>query len=763
MTSLESPVSSIAPSSTPQNGVSLSIEGMTCGSCVARVEKALRAAEGVSDASVNLATGRANVHLIDRAEPDTAIQAVRAAGYGAALVDDNGSLDVGQATAESTAVAVQRRVALIWSVAGWLAMLALHMVAPHTFLWHALAGVICGVLLIGPAGRAICLSGLRAIGHWAPNMDALITMGVGTAFIASAISLLAGSTAPLHFEAVGMILTFINAGKLIESRVRREAGGAIAQLAGRIPRMATCWRDEEWREIPAAQLRIGDRVRVVQDGVIPVDGSVVGGQAAVDESAVTGESSPRSRGEGDQVLGGTIIREGTLEVNATGVGRDTAVGRIMTAVEQAQAGKTHMQRLADRVAGVFVPVSIGLAVLTAVLWIVAIQAGWTPAPDGVGTLGWAVRCAVAVLVIACPCAMGLATPVAVLVSTGRAALDGILVRSPVALEAAGQADVVLFDKTGTLTTGRMQVRSVYDDPVGEITPDDISLLRVAASAERFSQHPLAKAIVSHAYEQGLELDEPGSFRSEAGRGVHAEIAGREVLVGSPAFIVESGIDLEPVDQRVRQLAADGQTVVVVAVSGKAAGLIGISDTVRERASDAIEALGRAGYEVDMITGDGHVTAQFVAGEIGIHTVCAEVRPEGKLEEVERRRKSDRIVVFVGDGTNDAPALSAADAGIAFATGTDIANQAADISLVGDDILAVPRALLLARRSVRIIKQNLFWAFFYNVVAIPLAALGQVPPGWAAGAMMFSSISVVLNSLRLRKEVVRRADMRGRFR
>jgi Cu+-exporting ATPase len=490
---------------------------------------------------------------------------------------------------------------------------------------------------------------------------------------------------------------------------------------------------------------VGDRIRVLPDEVIPVDGRLVEGEAAIDESMLTGEPLPPRRTVDDAVWGGTLVREGTIVVEATGVGRDTAVGRIVVAVERAQLGKTNMQRIADRVAGVFVPIVLVLAVATVL--------GWVIVPGLVGRAspgwGWALQCAVAVLVIACPCAMGLATPMAVLVATGKAASAGILVRNPAALEAVGQVNAIVFDKTGTLTTGKPKVEAAHFD--GEAAGQNpVEILRLAASAERFSTHPLARSLAAHAESQGLRLEDPANFETFAGRGVRATVNGHAVLVGSPALLAEHGVTLAPLDAKIGELAGRGLTVAAIAIDGRPAGVVAYADSLREHAAATVATLKSFGCAVYLFTGDGEFTARRVAGEVGIGEFFGGMRPEEKLAGVERLRAAGRIVAFVGDGVNDAPALAAADAGIAFAAGTDVANEAAEMTLVGSDIRAVGRAVELARRSVRIIRQNLFWAFFYNFLALPLAALGKIPPSWAAGAMMLSSVTVVLNSLRLRR-------------
>ncbi|MCH7814891.1 MAG: heavy metal translocating P-type ATPase, partial [Planctomycetes bacterium] len=502
-----------------------------------------------------------------------------------------------------------------------------------------------------------------------------------------------------------------------------------------------------WQTLPIVRVRVGDQVRVAPDTVIPVDGRVLSGSAAVDESSLTGESIPRAVRPEQVVRAGGLVREGMLTLEATAVGAASTVGRILRAVEDAQAGRTAMQRIADRVAGVFVPIVVVLAALTLAGWLIA--AGLSAESGWFSGFGWAVRCAVAVLVIACPCAMGLATPMAVLVATGTAARRGILIRSAAALEAAGRIDMVLLDKTGTLTEGRSEVKDVVDEPVDPLTSNPREVLQWAASAEQFSQHPLARAIVAKAREWALTLDEPAEFTNLPGRGVRAVIDGRTLLIGGASLLTEHDVDLSKVSARARQMATDGQTVAYVSVDGVCVGLIGLGDTIRPSASRAVERLGQMGVQSAMITGDQASTAAAVAASVGLKDVHAELLPEQKLAEVRRLQDQGRRVAFVGDGINDAPALTAADVGLALATGTDVAIASADITLLSTDLGLIPDAIALARRSVRIIKQNLAWAFGYNLAALPLAALGKIPPGWAAAAMMASSISVVLNSLRLR--------------
>jgi len=726
---------------------------MTCGSCAARVEGALQAVDGVGASRVNLATETASVIATPAGvDPADLLAAVREAGYEAESVEVGAALELDRGRDQQL---VGQRGVLAQAIGLALPVVGLQHLAPLLFAgpaggrpwWSIVQAVICTALLCLRPGRQILGGGLRAARHRSPNMDLLVSIGVAVAFVSSLVALVAG-TGTYYFEAAALIVAFITLGRYFETRARREASGAVAALARRLPQTATRLHDGQPETVPVSDIRVGDHVRVAQDTLVPVDGRVLTGSAAVDESAITGESVPRSRGPGDPVRAGGVVREGMITVEATAVGEASAVGRILRAVEDAQAGKTRMQRIADRVAGVFVPIVIALALATFIGWVVA---GWIdPGQDGAG-IGWALRCAVAVLVIACPCAMGLATPTAVLVATGTAAGRGILVRDAAALEAAGQVNVILLDKTGTLTAGQAQVQEVWDEPVGPITTEAGAVLEWAASAEQFSQHPLARAIVAKARESNLKLRDVGEFANEPGLGVRATIDGHEVLVGSRALLAQHEVDFSTVQARADQMSADGQTVTLLAIDGVCAGVIGLLDTPRPGASRAVDHLTRLGIEPVMITGDQAATATAVAASVGIEEVHAEMLPESKLAQVRRRQEAGQRVAFVGDGINDAPALTGADVGIAFATGTDVAVESADITLLRDDLSLVAEAIELARRSVRIMKENLFWAFFYNMVAIPLAAFGVVRPGLAAAAMMASSISVVLNSLRLREK------------
>jgi len=739
--------------------IRLRIEGMTCGGCVARVERALQSVEGVGHARVNLTTQIAAIDPGGKTPDRQAlIEAVRAAGYDADTFRAGDAATSGMDRTHSEKLRQQKQA--LWqaiAVAG--PVMALHWLAPDLqshdgggHVWpHTIQALLCTLLLFSSSAAPILVGGLRAMIHRSANMDLLISLGVGVAYVSGIVNLLRGGLDAAEFDAAAMILAFINLGRYLELRAKHDASTAISALAHRMPAMAQLVTAGGIQEVRVERIKPGDKIRIAQDMVVPVDGRVVAGEGAVDEAAVTGESMPRFRQVGDSVVAGSLLRDGLLTVEATRVGAESTMGRIIRAVEEAQSGKTRMQRIADRVAGVFVPIVIFLAAVT------LFGTHWLMGSD------WAtaIQRAVAVLVIACPCAMGLAVPTAVMVAGGAAALDGILIRDAAALEAAGRIDRMFLDKTGTLTTGSPTVHEVIalgcsgrlrkepgDRHFTAAHRDDV--LRMAASAEQFSQHPLARAIVTEAKRRSLSLVEPGEFESRAGQGVRAVIDGRTVYVGSKAYLQSSGIPVEEVEELHRPLAAKGQSVVLVGVDGQCVGAIGVADTLRPHAREAVEALKRLGVAIAMLTGDHRATAEAVAEKVGISEIHAEMTPETKLAEIRRRKNVGERVGVVGDGINDAPALAAADVGITFGSATDVAIGAADITIVHDRLDRLPTIIILARHSVQIIRQNLFWAFFYNVAAIPLAATGRVSPGIAAAAMMFSSISVVLNSLRLRR-------------
>jgi P-type Cu+ transporter len=719
--------------------------GMTCGACVHRVESALRGVAGVSGVSVDLLTESASVTNDEAEVPcDQLIGAVRSAGYDAQVAETAAELfdRFTDDTRRNDDLRRQRRdLTLAISLA--LPIIVLEYVPPpllgladhaHLAIW--LAQIVLLVLLaVSPAGAPILLGGLRALRHHSGNMDLLISMGVAVAFASSLYGVLVSRRHEfIHLHAAAMILALVCLGRYLEFKAKGRASAAMAALAKRTPRTAILNRNGQLVAIPVEQIEVGDVINVPAHATIPTDGQVMEGTAAVDESLMTGEPMPVRRQTGDAVLGGTLVTEGMLAIRATAVGSRSALGRIVQLVARAQTGRTRMQRLADQVAAVFTPIVIGIAAVVFATWLVA---------GGKDALSSATRSAVAVLVVACPCALGLATPTVVLVASGLAALRGILVRDAGMLEAMGRIDLVVWDKTGTLTSGKPSVRAIV--PVAG--SDERSILEMAAAAEQFSSHPLAQAIVARARRDGIALREPTAFESSPGSGVTATLDGKRVVVGSRRFLQSAGIDVLPWDGPAAKTAMT-DTIVAVAADGRAVGIIALADAIRPSSAEAVRRLRSLGVESEMLTGDQEESAQAIAGQVGIALVLAAVDPAGKVTRIEGLRRSGRRVAMVGDGVNDAAALAAADVGVAFATGADVATETAGINLIGSTPHLVADAVELARASLRVIRQNLFWAFFYNVLMIPLAATGKLPPAVAAGAMMVSSLTVVLNALRL---------------
>lgn len=716
----------------------LAIEGMTCASCVRRVERALGKVEGVEGVSVNLATERAAVRGPVPVAP--LLAAVERAGYRARVLDEEG-VSGGEATAEARRD-LRRREAEI--VAG--AVLTVPLVVLGTFFmdrfplenWLMLALALPVWAYIG---RRFHLAALRALRHGAATMDTLVSMGSTVAFLYSAAITVTGAMAPTYFDTAAAIVTLIAVGKYLEVRARGQASEAIKRLAGLSATDARVLYDGQELRVPVSRIVRGDVVIVRAGDKVPVDGTVLSGEAGVDESMLTGESVPVRRTAGDEVMGATVVTDGVLTVRATRVGRDTALARIIRLVDEAQSAKAPAQRLADRISQYFVPTVLVLALATFIGWVATDHSTQT-----------AMIAAVAVLVVACPCALGLATPAAIMVGAGRGARAGVLIRGGESLERIRSVDEVVLDKTGTITTGTPAVTDIIG--VGPFAGRNgvSALLRLAAPVENASEHPLARAVVRHAAQQAIAAPSPVErFTTIAGGGVEAAVEGHTVLIGSPSLTVERGVSLDAVSDAVRSFEAEGKTAVVVSVDGAAAGCIAVADTVRPDALQAIAALHRLGLRVTMLTGDARAVAESVAAQAGIDRVIASVRPEGKAAEVRRLQDEGHVVAMVGDGINDAPALAQADAGIAMGTGTDVAMDTAAITLVKGDLSDVAFAIRLSRATMRIIHQNLFWAFFYNVVLIPLAIFGRISPILAAAAMALSSVTVVSNALRLRAE------------
>jgi Cu+-exporting ATPase len=747
------------------------ITGMTCASCAATIERTLQSrVPGVVSAAVNFATEKAVVEVVAGAVGwrDVA-RAIEAAGYG--VVDaEPGEMEDAEAEARRAEIADQTRK--FWTgVAFALPLFVLSMARDFGILgawahepwvnWLMFALATPVQLYVG---WDYYVGGWKSLRNGSANMDVLVAMGSSVAYvysIAVAVALTLGTAAVgahVYFETSALIITLIKLGKLLEVRAKGETSAAIKDLMGLRPDTARVVRDGAEVDVPIEQVAVDDEILVRPGERIPVDGLVVQGRSAVDESMLTGESMPVEKGPGAEVVGATINKEGALRFRATRVGADTALARIIRLVQEAQGSKAPIQRLADRVAAVFVPTVIALAVATFLVWLLFVGAGFTPA---------LIRL-VAVLVIACPCALGLATPTAIMVGTGKGAKLGILFRSSEALERAHRLGVVVLDKTGTVTRGEPAVREVVGRfpvavPAGGGGDDgERALLRLAASAERHSEHPLAAAVVREAEARGIALASPDGFTAVPGRGVVASVEDHDVVIGTRRLLEDEGVATDALLEDAARIEAAARTPLWVAVDGEAAGLFAVADAVKEGSKEAIAELRRQGLRVVMLTGDNRSTAEAIAREVGIAEVRAEVLPDQKADVVRELGKDGSLVAMVGDGINDAPALVQADVGIAIGTGADVAMEAADVTLMRGDLRSVPQALALSRATMRTIKQNLFWAFFYNVVLIPVAAgalypvaalpmiLRQLHPILAALAMAFSSVSVVGNSLRLRR-------------
>jgi Cu+-exporting ATPase len=618
------------------------------------------------------------------------------------------------------------------------------MIYPRTF---AIAQLVL-VLPVMITGHKFFTVGFKALVKRSPNMDSLIAIGTSAAFlygIFAIVQIFAGNVDyayDLYFEAAGVILTLITLGKYLEAVTKGKTSEAIKKLMGLAPKTAIILKDGKELEIPIEEVEVGDIIIVKPGEKMPVDGEVVEGLTSVDESMLTGESMPVEKNVGDKIIGASINKNGTIKYKATRVGKDTALAQIIKLVEDAQGSKAPIAKMADIISGIFVPVVIGISVLSAVSWY------WIGSETGV----FALTIFISVLVIACPCALGLATPTAIMVGTGKGAEYGVLIKSGVALETAHKVKTVVFDKTGTITEGKPKVTDVV--VTNGITEDE--LLQLAASAEKGSEHPLGEAIVKGAEEKNLEFKKLDFFKAIPGHGIEVKIDGKTMLLGNRKLMVESNISLESLEETSHRLAGEGKTPMYVAIEGQMAGIVAVADTVKENSKKAIEKLHKMGIEVAMITGDNKRTAEAIAKQVGIDRILAEVLPQDKANEVKKLQAEGKKVAMVGDGINDAPALAQADIGIAIGSGTDVAMESADIVLMRSDLMDVPTAIQLSKKTIANIKQNLFWAFGYNTLGIPVA-MGilyifggpLLNPIIAAAAMSFSSVSVLLNALRLK--------------
>jgi Cu+-exporting ATPase len=766
------------------DSVAVAVTDMTCANCAETVAAALRDVPGVVDVDVNYATDEARVVVLpDEASPDDCYDAVERAGY-TPVREAEGDEDARDA-ARAAETRRQRRLTLFGAA---LALPLLAFLAEKTLLGGGVfparvLGVRVGwveFLLATPVqvvlGRPFYRSAYRALAeNGRANMDVLVALGSSTAY-AYSVAVLAGLLAGgLYFDTAALILVFITLGNYLEARSKGQAGEALRSLLEMEPETATLVDDGAEREVPLDEVRPGDRMRVRAGERVPTDGVVVEGESAVDESMVTGESVPVEKSAGDEVVGSTVVENGALLVEATNVGADTALQQIVRTVEAAQSRQPDIQHVADRISAYFVPAVVANAVLWGALWALApatlagvverlplwglVAGGPAVAGGTVSTVEFAVVVFASAVLIACPCALGLATPAATMVGTALGARNGVLFRGGDVLERASEVDVVVFDKTGTLTEGEMTLTDVV--PV-DAAPDggrvrgaeraEDRVLRLAASAERGSSHPLARAVVAGAEERGLDPVEPGAFESVPGKGVRATVAGERVLVGNRALLRDAGVDPSPAESVADRLEREGKTAMFVAREGRVVGVVAEADTVRPTAAEAVRLLRERGVEVALLTGDTERTARAVAETVGIDpaNVRAGVLPGDKADAVEAVQADGRRAMMVGDGVNDAPALATAHVGVAVGSGTDVAVEAADVTLVRSDPLDVVKAVRVAEATLAKIEQNLVWALGYNAAMIPLASLGLLQPVFAAGAMAVSSVSVLTNSLLFRR-------------
>ncbi|HJX34753.1 MAG TPA: heavy metal translocating P-type ATPase [Desulfatiglandales bacterium] len=739
----------------PEKKVTIPITGMSCANCAMTIERVLtKKVPGVTKASVNFATESALVeYLPSVTDIDRIIAAIEKAGYGAVTPEE--TMEDAELAARKAEIDDQTRKFLVgiifavplfllsmgrdfglpgmWGHAAWMNWLFLALATPVQFY----------------TGYDFYTGGWKSLVNRSANMDVLVAMGSSVAYFYSFALLLHPPLGThVYFETSAVIITLIKLGKMLESRTKGKTGQSIRRLMGLRPKTATILTDGKERDIPLSQVRVGDIIIVRPGEGIPVDGIIIEGQSGIDESMLTGEPMPVDKTPGDKVFGGTINAEGLLKMEARAVGKDTALAGIVRLVQEAQGSRAPIQALADRVSAVFVPAVIAIALVAFILW-------WVIGGEFVPAM---IRM-VAVLVIACPCALGLATPTAIMAGTGKGAERGILFRNSESLEKASMLDTIVMDKTGTITIGRPSVVRIISYDTASMDENDI--LRIGASVERGSEHPLGRAIVREAERRGMELSEPEGFRAHGGQGVQAKIGGDEVKVGKPGWFRDTGVDISRAEEDMRSLQDEGKTVMLVATD-HIRGLIAVADTVKPESVDAIKELHYQGLKVVMLTGDNVQTARAIATETGIDHIVAELLPEEKIRNIKSYQEKGEKVAMVGDGINDAPALAQADVGMAIGTGTDVAIESGDVILVSGSLLSIPGAIQLSMDTMRTIRQNLFWAFFYNIALIPVAAgvlypfealphfLRQLHPIIAAFAMAISSITVVSNSLRLYK-------------
>ncbi len=734
----------------PTNTVDLKITGMSCAACSARIEKKLNSLEGVGKASVNLATERARVEFDSRAIriPDI-VKAVKDLGYGAERTEAGEASRDREKQQREKEIRILRFTFIVSAVLSSPLVLAmilglLNLESPVSDLLHnGYFQLIIATPIQFIIGFRFYRNAFHALKAKSANMDVLIAMGTSAAYFYSLYNVFYETAGQgmqemmknLYFEAAAVIITLILLGKYLEAVAKGKTSEAIRKLMGLQAKTARVIRDGTEADIPVDEVVEGDIVVVRPGEKVPVDGIITEGDSSVDESMLTGESLPVEKRPGDQITGATINRFGTFRFKATKIGKDTVLSQIIKMVEEAQGSKAPIQKIADQVSGIFVPVVIGIAVVTFLVWFLT-GSGVTKA----------LISAVSVLVIACPCALGLATPTAIMVGAGKGAENGILIKGGEHLETAYKLNVVVLDKTGTITKGKPELTDI----VSLNGMDKTQILRYAAISEKASEHPLGVAIYESGKAELEQLPDAEKFKAIPGMGVKTQIDNKTIYLGTRKLITEHGIKAEGAEDTIARLEDEGKTAMLMAVDDKLEAVIAVADTLKPNSKEAIEDLKKMGIEVYMITGDNRRTANAIAKQVGIENVLAEVLPENKAEEVERLKAKNKIVAMVGDGINDAPALATADIGMAIGTGTDVAIEASDITLMRGDLRTIPAAIRLSRKTMRKIRQNLFWAFIYNIIGIPFAALGLLNPMIAGGAMAFSSVSVVTNSLSLKR-------------